>query len=114
MPAIEGITQYFKQFYNTLANRRRYDRLPIEGVVNATWRNQYGQLVTRTCQSLDLSPNGLAAQSEEAAPVGADAYLHSSRHGLSTFALVCYCTPGEKGHRIGFQFRKAPEVWEGF
>ena len=94
------MTRYFKQPYQLLGNRRKGDRLPIEGKVNATWKNQY--------------PNGIFVVSDEPASISADAYLYSSAHRLKAYAAVRHCTPGAGGYRIGFQFRAEPDVWDGF
>jgi hypothetical protein len=114
MQAIRGITCYCKLVYRRLGNRRRYDRLPVEGPVNATWRNQYGQLVTHTCNGVDVSQKGIAIRSEEPAPVSTDVYVYCSRYGLKSFASVRYCSPGASGYRIGLKFRAEPLVWDGF
>jgi PilZ domain len=108
------IVHYFQELYLTLANRRRHDRLPIEGPVNATWKNQYGQLITHTCSGLNVSARGISLVSEEPAAISADAYLYSSTHRLKTYAAVRYCTRDRSGYRIGFQFRAEPAVWDGF
>ena len=114
MRAIRGITHYFKRAYQIMANRRKDERLPVAGTVNATWKNQYGQLVTCTCKTLNLSPHGVAVLSEEPATPSADAYLYSSGHRLKSFAAVRYCTRTGAGYRIGFQFRAVPAVWDGY
>jgi hypothetical protein len=114
MRAIGGITHYCKQFYLILGNRRSQERVPIEGTVNATWKNQYGLLVTHACSGLNLSADGISLVSEEPASVSTDVYLYSSVHRLKTFAAVRYCRPDESGYRIGFLFREQPVVWDGF
>ena len=108
------MTGYFKQLYQLLGNRRRGERSPFEGSVNATWKNRYGQLTTHACSGLDVSSSGMSVVSEQPAVVSADAYLYSSAHRLKTFAAVRYCTRDAGGYRIGFQFRAEPAAWDGF
>ena len=114
MAAMQEVSRYFKQLYQILGNRRWGERLPIQGKVNATWKNQYGQLITHACSGLDVSANGISVVSEEPATISADAYLYSSEHRLKTFAEVRHCTRGAGGYRIGFRLRAEPAVWDGF
>ena len=114
MQVIREIAHCFTQIYQTLGNRRRHERVAFEAKVNATWKNQYGQMVTHSCTALNVSPAGISVISEEPAMVSTDAYLHSSAHQLKAFAAVKYCKPGPNGYTIGFQFRPQPAVWDGF
>jgi hypothetical protein len=114
MQAIREITHYCKLVYKTLGNRRRHERLPIEGPVNATWKNRYGQLVTHACNCLDVCQKGVAITSAEPASVSADVYVYASRYGLKSFASVRYCRPDAAGYRIGLHFRAEPAMWDGF
>jgi hypothetical protein len=114
MQAIREITRYCKLVYQTLGNRRGEGRLPLEGPVNATWKNRYGQLTTHPCNGLDVCGKGMAITSEEPAPVSTDVYLYASRYGLKSFASVRYCRPDRGGFRIGLSFRAEPAQWGGY
>ena len=108
MRPIREITYYCKQVYQKLGNRRRHERLPVEGTMTATWKSRYYELITHTCGCLNLSQKGIAIVSEEPAFISTDVYVLDSRHGVRSFATARYCTRRAAGYQIGLKFRADP------
>ena len=107
---LNSVVQYSRLIYQTLGNRRGDDRHSISGVVNASWKSRYGEVLTYACNGLNLSASGVAVASPEPVSVSSDAYLDSSEHHLNAFAVVRYCRKLAAGYQIGLEFRSMPKT----
>ena len=111
MPTIVNVIRHFpKMLYQAISNRREDERSPILGPVNASWKNWYGEVVTISCEGVNVSPKGAAIVSPEPRARSASAYLCSSKHGLETFGVARYCNKlAGGGYQIGFRFAEEPK-----
>jgi len=112
MPPVREISQYCKKACQKLGNRRRYERLPVEGTLVASWKNLNDEVITHRCHCVNLSQRGIAIVSDAPAPLSADTYVHYSQHGVKSFATVRYCRQRGGKYQIGLNFRAEPATWE--
>jgi hypothetical protein len=94
-------TECARSFYNLLANRRRYERLPITGDVRVTYPSH---AVVHRCSCVDISRCGMAIDCPESMSPGAVVALQPQDESLSRLARVCYCREHGTAYRIGLEF----------
>ena len=108
---VKGIQQYARSIYQFLANRRKFDRQPIQGAVSLNTRDRYGQITTQIGTCMDVSMSGIAVLCQEPLVPNADAYFHSEANSIQGFGLIRYCKPENGGYRVGLELKAEPEHW---
>lgn len=94
-------TECARSFYHLLANRRRYERMPIAGDVRVTYPIHS---VVYSCSCVDISPCGMAIDCPGPMSLGVVITLHVQEQSLSRLARVCYCREHGSAYRIGLEF----------
>ena len=95
--------QYARSFYDLLANRRKYERTPICGIVRVTFPG-YAVESTHVCSCVDISPRGMAMDCPESLLPNTIIVLHAEEHGARRVARVCYSRERGTVYRIGVDF----------
>jgi hypothetical protein len=86
--------------YQLIGNRRKFDRVPLNGPVVLRFSNS---VVDRTeyCSCVDISPRGIGLSSPASIDPGCIVELDAQ--GRTRFARVRYCRPDDANYRIGLE-----------
>lgn len=98
--------RFARSLYQLLANRRKYERQPISGVVKIICKG-YVTEVTHVCTCVDISPRGIGIESPERMEPDMVVPLHTDEQGSNQLARVCYCQQQDAIYRIGLEFVSA-------
>ena len=96
-----GAGDFVRSLYQVLVNRRKYERVPLVGLIKLTCG--YAVKKTHVCSCVDASPRGLGLDCPEAIEPGTTVLLHAEE-GPSRFAHVCYCQERVGVYHLGVEF----------
>ena len=67
------VVRYARSFYQTVGNRRKFDRLPVSGGIKTTYKGRALE-TDYDCLCVDISPRGIAMDCPE--PMLPDMIVH--------------------------------------
>ena len=98
-----GVGGWMRSLYQVLANRRKFERVPISGTVRTVTPGS-AMDVMHVCSCVDISPRGMAIDSPEPLALDVVVPIQAEGEGSRRFARVCYCLDRGIGYRIGLEF----------
>jgi len=99
-----GLGGWMRSLYQVLANRRKFERVPISGTVRTTVTPGSAMDMMHVCSCVDISPRGMAIDSPEPLALDMVVPIQAEGEGSRRFARVCYCLDRGIGYRIGLEF----------
>ena len=105
---IGAAVQYARSFYELVANRRKYERMPISGRVRVACSG-YSVETVYACSCVDISRGGMAIDCPDVLFSGTIIALQTEEQGSRRLARVCYCQERGAVYRIGLEFTASDE-----
>jgi hypothetical protein len=106
-----NLARSFNKLYYLLANRRVFDRVPVDHEVMITWRDRNGEGLTKgVCQ--DISPAGIGIRSPEPIPVRTTVRLRIGQDIAVVPAVVLRQMQDKSTFVIGMEFTNKAEHYQ--
>jgi hypothetical protein len=97
------VVRYARSFYETVANRRKFERLPFSGAISATLKGLACE-TEHHCNCVDICLRGIAMDCPEPLLPDMIVHLHLNDGGVNRLARVRHCRPLGSLFRVGLEF----------